>query len=166
MAATFAACGSIEINDKPPPGQGGREFRGLSTGLLVLPDNGHIDFGRTQASAIASASKVIGAGPANVAPNFECGAGPLQIATWDQGMTLLFQNGDFVGWVATSRGFATGTGIAIGQTRQQIETAALTVRETTLGWEFDAGGVFGLFEQPDANAKVTTLWSGTTCFFR
>ena len=142
---------------------------GLATdaeGLIALQNGLRVDFGRTQSSTIASATKLMGAAPDQVVTNSECGAGPLDIATWNNRLTLLFQGGNFRGWVANSRKIAAANGLHPGMTRQQITDSGLTLRTTTLGSEFDAGGVFGLIENDGPRAKVTTMWAGTTCFFR
>jgi len=46
------------------------------------------------------------------------------------------------------------------------EAYVLNVSQTTLGTEFDAGGVYGILTSASARAEVTSLWAGTTCVFR
>ena len=111
--------------------------------------------------------------------NSECGAGPLKMATWDNGLTLLFQDknkGDwmFVGWAANKAKnpelkLSTMAGIGIGSTRKEMESAyIIKVAKTSLGYEFStkSDDLFGIFDGADENAKITNLWSGVSCNFR
>ena len=102
--------------------------------------------------------------------NSECGAGPLQFASWDDGLTAWFQDGVFVGWALNGAGAraTTMSGLGMGTTRAELEggPTVVEVKETTLGQEFNAGGVFGVLDGPGAGARVETLWGGTTCNFR
>jgi len=111
--------------------------------------------------------------------NSECGAGPLKMATWDNGLTLLFQekNNDgwlFVGWAANQAKnpqskLNTMASIGIGSTRKEMESAyVIKVVKTTLGYEFStkSNDLFGIFDGANENAKITNLWSGVSCNFR
>lgn len=54
-----------------------------------------------------------------------------------------------------------------GSTRAELEAAYATrVFESTLGTEFSAGSLQGLLESPRADARVMSLWAGTTCILR
>lgn len=110
--------------------------------------------------------------------NRECGAGPLKMATWDNGLTLLFQkNKDtwlFVGWAANEAKnpklkVNTMAGIGVGSNRKEMESAyVIKVSKTSLGYEFStkSDDLFGIFDGADKNAKITNLWSGVSCNFR
>ena len=103
--------------------------------------------------------------------NAECGAGPLAFASVG-GLSLLFQDGAFVGWSTDSRtgggaGLTTMAGVGVGSPRADLESAyAAEVQETTLVTEFVAGGLGGILSGPGPDATVTTLWAGTPCAFR
>ena len=110
--------------------------------------------------------------------NEECGAGALDYVTWADGLTLYSQGGRFVGWLSSSMdslpggdgapvGPTTVAGIGVGATRAALESAHnIEVRESSLGTEWDAGGLHGLLSSDSAAAHITSLWAGTTCIFR
>lgn len=94
---------------------------------------------------------------------------PGSFARWSNGLSLRFVSGRFVGWsLAGGDGaVSTATGIGIGSTRGQVEDAHATqVATTSLGTEFNAGGLAGLYDGPGAEAKVTNLWAGEVCIAR
>lgn len=149
-----------------------------SEGLRILLGAGEnaraIPFGVDEATAIGVVEKL--RGPAKRDSNEECGAGPVQFAHFG-GFSLLFQDGKFGGWALQPEeagGIGTMNGIAIGSTRAALEQAFPTAKidpESTLGTEFytggDAeGGISGLLDGTEPNAKVTSLWSGLSCNFR
>ena len=122
-------------------------------------------------------------GPPNAGQRLEeCGAGPLDQLGWGDGLSLYVQDGKFVGWAlgrrnpnatanapatATATAPATASGITIGSTRTELESAyAAKVFESTLGTEFEAGTLFGLLDGNSARAKITHLWAGASCNMR
>jgi hypothetical protein len=125
-------------------------------------------FGTAQAETLARLAPL---GQPPIRTTADCGAGPIQVGQWPNGLTLLFQEGRFVGWTvdgpAGSR-IRTRRGIGTGSTRAELEAAhqGARVDESTLGTEFDAEGIGGLLESDAADAKITSLWAGTTCHFR
>ena len=111
--------------------------------------------------------------------NSECGAGPLKFATWDNGLTLLFQEKKkdewlFAGWAANKpknnqTKLTTMANVGIGTTRKETESAyVITVSKTSLGYEFSTKtkDLFGIFDGLNENSKITNLWSGVSCNFR
>jgi hypothetical protein len=40
------------------------------------------------------------------------------------------------------------------------------VQESTLGHEFDAGGLFGVLDGSSPGARIDVLWAGASCTFR
>jgi hypothetical protein len=120
----------------------------------------------------------------NIGINTECGAGPLKIVSWTNGLALVFKEkklkpGEpatdwlFEGWYATAAkgpaaAPATMAGIGVGSTRAAMEDAyTIKVSKTSLGQEFSTnGGLFGLFDGAGKTARITHLWSGTSCNFR
>ncbi|WP_152559862.1 hypothetical protein [Hymenobacter sp. IS2118] len=140
-----------------------------------------IPFGMAQEQLIGIISKVLQAEPRSVGINSECGAGPLKMASWSNGLTLVFQEKkagtalqwQFVGWYAGAASGATPkpttmAGVGIGSTRTELEGAyAVKVAESTLGQEFSTtSGLYGILDGPGQTAKITSLWSGTSCNFR
>lgn len=109
-------------------------------------------------------------GPPGTGTNGECGAGPLDYASWPDGMTVYFQRGDFAGWALDGRAngaLATAAGIGPGSTRAALEDAYnARFEQTTLGTEFSAGEFYGLLEGDGANATIANMWAGVSCNFR
>ena len=107
----------------------------------------------------------------------DCGAEPPTRLTWANGIAVLRVDGVFVGWSA-SRPRPAGkpgsrpevqsmAGLGVGATRAEVEDAyALEVRETTLGTEFEAGGISGVFDDASPSAEVASLWAGRACIYR
>jgi len=105
----------------------------------------------------------------------ECGAGPLQQASWNDGLTVYFQDGKFVGWAAGGGGnskpgserLANAAGIGPGSTRAELDSALVAkVFESTLGTEFAAGDLFGILDGTGKAARITHMWAGISCNFR
>lgn len=100
----------------------------------------------------------------------ECGAGPLDYAAWPDGLKLYFQQDKFTGWALDGRAagkVSTASGIGPGSSRTELEAAyAIDVVQSTLGPEFTAGDLSGLFDGPGPSASVAALWAGTSCNFR
>lgn len=127
-----------------------------------------LGFGTARAAIMAALAF---RGPGESGSSDECGAGPMQFASWPDGLRLAFQDGKFVGWSVDKRGpstLSTGEGLFVGATRADLEASAEKVKvfESTLGTEFTVGGIGGLLDGPGSAANVTNLWAGTTCMFR
>jgi hypothetical protein len=111
--------------------------------------------------------------PSERGTNPECGAGPLGFAGWADGLRLWFSRGAFAGWAVDGRSEGAGrngtmAGIGTGSTLAELRgvVAPVRVERTSLGTEFDAGGLHGLLSGTDSTARVTHLWAGTICAFR
>ncbi|WP_425053015.1 hypothetical protein [Psychromarinibacter sp. S121] len=158
----LAACGGAEVTTRG----GTAQLRPDANGLAIADNPLRIDFGRAQEGVLTAVTRVLGAPPANSVTNSECGAGPLQIVQYAE-ITLLFQNGNFVGWTTDDPRISLANGLSAGVTRAQLENGGYgPFRPTTLGVEFEADGIFGLLPDNDAATPIDTLWAGTTCFFR
>jgi hypothetical protein len=79
----------------------------------------------------------------------------------------------FVGWymgatAGASQELTTMAGVGIGTTRAEMESAyVIEVNKTSLGHEFSTdGGLYGIFDGPGQQAKITNIWSGLICNFR
>lgn len=147
---------------------------------MIKQSNGasnEISYGNPLTQTINTIEKVLKS-KANFATNTECGAGVLKMATWDNGLTLLFQEKKnewlFAGWAAHTAKNAdlkltTMAGIGVGSTRKEMESAyVINVAKTSLGYEFatKSGNLFGILEGAEEDAKITNLWSGVSCNFR
>ena len=138
-----------------------------------------IAFGKPLDELIDITNKILQDKVSGIGVNNECGAGPLKMAVWNSGLTLIFkeQKSDglwqFVGWylgnpVNNTKPLQTMAGIGIGSTREEMETAyVINVIKSSLGYEFSTtSGLYGIFDGPAKKAKITDIWSGTTCVFR
>jgi hypothetical protein len=140
----------------------------LEASGIVVPAQGgaeqlDVPFGSTRAAAEASIGSVAGAVQERGA-NAECGAGPLEFTTYD-GLVLLFAEGSFAGWSATSPYVP-----QISRAEMLADPAVTLVEGSTLGEEFTIGGgqavISGLFTSAEGGAEVETLWAGQACVFR
>ena len=111
--------------------------------------------------------------------NTECGAGPLKMASWENGLILVFKenntsgNWEFEGWFMEER-FAnvnklnTVSGLGIGSTRKELEEEyEIEIKNTSLGHEFaTVNGLFGILTGPEESSRIKVIWSGLSCNFR
>lgn len=156
-----------------PTAQAGHRLALASEGLQLVADTGsirNVAFGEPVERVIQAVEKVRGV-TAERSRNDECGAGPIDMAIWPDGLVLMSQEGRFAGW--SLRGgdvppaVTTVAGLGPGSTRRDLESAhTVDVRETTLGTEFEAGGLFGVLDGAGSDARITALWAGMSCVFR
>ncbi len=123
-----------------------------------------IDFGRAQQGVLDAVTALQGEGPRDARLMQECGAGPVYIARWDNGLSLNFMDGRFLGWVAQAPFNAIYPTGAVALGTPEADLAGIPLQDTSLGKEFEGGGLFHLLEED--RAQVTTVWAGLTCFFR
>ena len=129
-----------------------------------------LSFGSPRETVEVETAKL--AGPAvGRSENDECGVGPMQFTAFPGGLTLNFQEGQFVGWFLNGEAAAkTDKGTAIGDPMDAFVKAheAQPFEDGTLGIEYfsnadDVGAVGG--EGP-ASDTIDSLFAGTNCFFR
>ena len=138
-----------------------------------------INFGKPLDEMVETINKVLQSKVSTIGINSECGAGPLKMAVWKNGLNLIFKEQksnkewQFVGWyLGKSSGnletLKTMAGIGIGSTLQEMESAyVIKVNKTSLGNEFStSSGLYGILDGPGKDAKITDMWSGLTCIFR
>ncbi len=146
-------------------------------GLDFVSERGsvrHLAFDTPATQAIDAVARVYSGVAPQRTRNEECGAGPLDMATWPNGLTVLSQDDRFVGWSINhgaadggNAGLATMAGIGFGSTRRELEAAyTADIRETTLGQEFAAAEVFGVLDGAGPSARITAMWAGASCNFR
>lgn len=137
-----------------------------------LPPNGSarpLPFGTDKETVLRSLELV--RGPAGRGVNRDCGAGPVETATWADGLSLVFQDDKFAGWGLDGRAtgaIGTANGIGPGTTRAALTENVADVRvfPSTLGTEFSAGGYFGLLDGNRATSRITDMWAGVSCVAR
>ncbi|PWK61403.1 hypothetical protein [Roseicyclus mahoneyensis] len=158
FAVVLALSACVTTPREPEPPVLTLDARGIQPTVSQL----RIDFGRAQAGVIDTVSRLLDEGPDTITTNAECGAGPVTSASWDDGLTLNFQDGQFVGWTNGDRNLPVAGGFRAGQPR--LEMPQVSFQITSLGTEFSRSDVFGLLTEDDAAIRL--LWAGTTCFFR
>lgn len=128
-------------------------------------------FGSRQA-AVMRAAAVASGSDGTLSLNDECGAGPMQFAAF-RGLSLGFQDGKFVGWVAAEgSNVVTVDGVRLGTLLADLspERGVVPVADTTLDGEVEYsvadGSTLGGFVSEGAEPRLTSLYAGMTCFFR
>ncbi len=101
------------------------------------------------------------------ATNEECGAGPMQTASYPGGLTVNFQNGNLVGWFIEegSDAIRISGDVSLGMAREDVEAVQgySPITDSTLGEEFIISGNVAGFMGEEG---VSTLYAGVQCFFR
>jgi hypothetical protein len=143
---------------------------GLGVGQPGLHVGQIIEFGTARDEVVAAVSELTGI-RGRVVANAECPSGPAEHANFGA-LQLTFEQGRFTGWVLdgpTSPAIESEWGLAIGVARSEIgdeDQDPVVFTEGSLGTEFDDGGMGGLLTGPGPDARVKTLFAGTTCFAR
>ncbi len=140
-----------------------------------------IRFGKPMPELIDIVSKILSSKNPPVQLNSECGAGPIKMASWNNGLTLLFQSKQnsgttkdddwkFAGWLLGKPtgglpGVTTMAGIGYGSPKAALEGAyTVKISTTTLGREFStSAGLYGIL---GTSGKVEYMWGGVSCNFR
>lgn len=109
--------------------------------------------------------------PKETVENSECPAGPLTVTTWPNGFAINAAEDKFVGWgvrpETEGAKLKTMAGVGIGSTASELKEAYnVSVSESSLGVEFNAGQLSGLLSANEPDAKIENLWAGTNCIFR
>ena len=152
-----------------------------SNALQVINKNNgstsELNFGKSIDNMITITNKILQTEPTSIIINKECGAGSLQMATYNNGLTLIFQQKNtiwsFEGWFLSTKKhnakvISTMASITTGSTRADLESAyVIQVQKSSLGYEFStSSGLHGIFDGPESTSKIINLWSGLTCNFR
>jgi len=169
-------------SDPADPAPGAQPGSGPASNVALAVDSeGLRFFGRATGSATPlafglGAEQVLAVlernrGPAARGTNESCGAGPVQYANWADGLSVVFQDGRFVGWGLDGRAagaIQTANGVGPGSTRAELDEAfgTVTVSQTSLGTEFAAGELYGVLDGPEPAAKITDMWAGVSCVAR
>lgn len=137
--------------------EGLRLFNAVSGASRLVPfGTGRPDALRALGAALRTPLRAQGDNP-------DCGASH---ATWDNGLTVWFARERFVGWSAGAGAspLSTASGVMVGSSRAELEGVhAVTIKQSTLGFEFSAGDLAGLLDSGAPDAKITRLWAGAVC---
>ncbi len=142
---------------------------GLSTGQRGLHHLNILTFGLPRDRVIADISAALGR-PTATGRNAECPSGPVDYASFGA-LDLHFEEGRFVGWVIDEAGgpeIESYQGLTFGQLRSELggDSEVTVDADSTLGTELSVDGIGVLMSGPGQSARVTNLFSGTTCFAR
>lgn len=172
----LAACGAGDSGDTPSEpiadssmAAGAKEEIDLNAdGLTVPPQDGddalEVPFGSMRAATEATLGQVLGEAISRQ-ENDECPAGPMEMTRY-QGLTLNFQEGRFVGWIAEDPYLPTESRALM------LDAGAITMLpDSSLGDEFvignpDGAVISGMFGEGGDDARISHLWAGSNCIFR
>ena len=179
--ALLAACGGGESDT--PDAEASAEATATPTGATASGDPVEL---RGDGIAVGSNAFLFNAGRAEVetaaaaafgeeglkGKNEECGAGPVEMVQYANGLTLNFQDGKFVGWLArpgsedAPGSVATAGGVSPGDPAAEAEAMPgyEAMADSTLDGEFSTSDGIGGFT--DETSGVVGLYAGTNCFFR
>lgn len=136
---------------------------------LVDPNSGRtrmIAFDTPRTETLALVKSALG----DPSGTSRCDIAPLVTAQFADRMALHFEQDRFVGWSANprgGRGFSSMSGVSIGSTRAELEDSLVPeISQTSLGTEFNAGGLSGVFSGTDRTARIEALWAGMACIAR
>ncbi len=132
----------------------------------VQVENGvMIGFGSAQHSVIELISEASQEGPEYQELLSDCGPGALEVVGWNDGFSAYFQDQRFVGWTAIDQ--RTAEGIGFGSSRKELLAAYdARIEKSSLGIEFEAGGISGVLESSANDAQINGIWAGLTCLMR
>jgi len=180
---------SEKLNDTLPKTEKSKQSLVLATDALQLVDqitgsSNELPLGTPENQLIEIINNTLQSKPISNVVNNECGAGPLKMVTWNNGLTVVFQENNtkstepkidwlFQGWHVNApkenvQNLTTMAGIGIGSTLAEMQSAyVIEVKKTSLGEEFStASGLYGILDGSGKDAKITHLWSGVSCNFR
>lgn len=165
-----------------------RQTLALTGGALQLVNGAtgsasEIPFGMPMNEIMTIMATTLQSSPSAMGVNNKCGDGPLTIAKWKNGLTLIFKENKtdsansgwkFAGWSlgeasGKAQKLTTTDGFGIGTRKVEMEgdDEEIQLTKTKLGYEFSAGsGLYGIFDGYGKRARVMALWSGITCHFR
>jgi hypothetical protein len=142
---------------------------GLTTGSRGLHHSNLIQFGAPRATVVSQLTDILGS-PTGTGRNAECPSGPVDFVNFGA-LGLHFGGGRFTGWVIDEAGeprLESYHGLKIGDRRDALDADAdIEVdANSSLGTELSFNGIGVLLSGPRPSDRVTTLFSGTTCFAR
>jgi len=140
---------------------------------LVVESTGStrlLAFGMESSDVITAMTRALGP-PLSRGTNAECGAGPMAFAVFADGLSIVMQHDRFVGWSTrasnTGGTHTTMSGLGVGSTRAALDSHYVaTVARSTLGEEFEAGGIAGVLDGESSSARITDMWAGVSCVAR
>ena len=169
-APTEATAEETEAESSVPAGSSAVVLEPNALGFTDVGDVTRIEFGQTDKdTAVGALTAALGA-PTSQQDGLECGPGALDAVNWG-GLSSYYLDGTFAGWFLQDPApvpMTTANGIGLGSKLGDMRGAYpdITVQETTIGFEFDAGDLFGTLTADSDHDTVVTMWSGANCIAR
>lgn len=143
-------------------GEGLRAFDAVTGAARPIP------FGGSFEDTVNGVTGITSAVPPERGETPDCG---LAYASWENGLTITGRGGRFVGWSlrpsSTEAVLTTASGVGIGSIRSRVDSVYdIEVAESSLGVEFSAGGMAGIFDEDGPEGRVTAIWAGEVCIAR
>ena len=133
-------------------------------GVAIAGGDGLV-FGAPADRALERLAAAFGAPPSRRERLPDCGPGPLEAVSWDNGFSAYMHDGRFTGWTAIDQ--LTAERIGFGSTRAELDVAYHpTIEQTSLGVEWSSNGISGVLESDAPDAAVSAIWAGETCVMR
>ncbi len=124
-------------------------------------------FGDDQGGVIAGLEAVLGSADEIGEGSSECPNGQATVATWDGTLMVDFSaDEEFLSWSVPPESDLTTTGdVGVGSPVSDLGEVSF-VDGSTLGDEFEIGGLRGLAAGTGDDALIDRLWAGEVCAFR
>ncbi|MEM7723020.1 MAG: hypothetical protein AAF376_11655 [Pseudomonadota bacterium] len=158
LLAALALSACVTTPSEPEPPIFVLDGRGIAPSVTGL----RIDFGRAQVGVVDTVSRLLQEQPVSIGTNPTCRAGPVTSVAWEDGLTLNFIDGAFLGWTSTDPELTVAGGFRPDQPRLELPPVSFQV--TSLGTEFSRGEVSGILDETDTTVAI--LYAGVTCFSR
>lgn len=129
-----------------------------------------LEFGGADKDTTVNALTIALGEPTGSEEGLECGPGVLDAVNWD-GLSTYYLDGTFAGWYLEEPAptqLTTADGIGLGTPLGNLRASYpdVEVDETTIGFEWTAGGLFGTLNEDSDTALVASIWSGANCIAR
>lgn len=180
-ALALAACDSGSIPSPADRMEGYLdEAAAIDPGSVALSGEGltagseSFFFAAGQTEVEAALSRALGKA-SDMVENAECEAGPMSSASFPGGLTVNFQNGNWVGWNLRdgAKNISVSGPIELGLDRAELQAIPgySPIEDSTLGEEFFiSGDVAGFVEDAQEEGgevgRVAMIYAGVQCFFR
>jgi hypothetical protein len=171
-SVALAACDSGTVPSPADRQAGNTPVQEVDMSLVAVHGDGLVAgaesffFAAGQNEVNTALASVLGE-PTESGENAECGAGPVEFATYPGGLTVHYQSGSFVGWNLSEAAdnIVVDADVSIGTPLDNADDAPGfgMIEGSTLGDEFMVGNKLGGFLEEGA---VSMLYAGTQCFSR
>lgn len=170
-SASVGASTAIDTSMRPDPNiLLALDDEGLRVVVAQTGSTRLIAFGSDSVDILDVVARSLGA-PKHRGSNAECGAGAMDFASYENGLSINLQSGHFVGWSvrpsSSANTLTTMNGVGVGSSRAALDSAFVnTVTTTSLGEEFSSGALSGVLDKAGPTGRITNMWAGVNCIAR